>query len=279
MSAAPFSPRLTPLPGLDAPPGWSEQDPEDWWTATEGCSPSSMAAGADGIGLTGQMHGLVALDPIAGRCARRSCGTTAEPAAGVPDRTASGNRAARRAEREPGAGGLHGAQARLAGRDEPDVHRRIERVRCPRTTCASDSPASSPPTSPTRRDAAAGRGPPPVERGADRGIRGRSTVAAGRVRVAGDHWTDGGGAPIAAGGGDQAAGALGVGVTDDGSPASLALGTSGVIFAARKPTPRTLRGALHAFCHALPDTWHVMGVILAAAGALGWLARRAPGRR
>ena len=78
--------------------------------------------------------------------------------------------------------------------------------------------------------------------------------------------------PVAAGAGDQAAGALGVGVVGDDSPASLVLGTSGVIFAARGRYTPDPRGRLHAFCHALPHTWHVMGVILSAAGALGWLA-------
>ncbi len=77
---------------------------------------------------------------------------------------------------------------------------------------------------------------------------------------------------MAAGAGDQAAGALGVGVTDDRSPASLVLGTSGVIFTARNAYTPDPEGRLHAFCHALPDTWHVMGVILSAAGALSWLA-------
>jgi len=80
------------------------------------------------------------------------------------------------------------------------------------------------------------------------------------------------GVPVAAGAGDQAAGALGVGVTDDASPASLVLGTSGVIFSARNSFTPDPQGRLHAFCHALPDTWHVMGVILSAAGALSWLA-------
>ncbi len=81
------------------------------------------------------------------------------------------------------------------------------------------------------------------------------------------------GVPVAAGAGDQAAGALGVGVTDAGSPASLALGTSGVIFAAQDAYAPDPEGRLHAFCHALPDRWHVMGVILSAAGALSWLDR------
>jgi xylulokinase len=79
------------------------------------------------------------------------------------------------------------------------------------------------------------------------------------------------GVPVAAGAGDQAAGALGVGVCDAGGPASLVLGTSGVVLAAQDRYAPDPQGRLHAFCHALPDRWHVMGVILSAAGALSWL--------
>jgi xylulokinase len=77
------------------------------------------------------------------------------------------------------------------------------------------------------------------------------------------------GIPVAGGGGDNAATAVGVGVVKPGS-AFLSLGTSGVIFAATakySPAPET---AVHTFCHALPDTWHQMGVILSCTDALNW---------
>ena len=77
---------------------------------------------------------------------------------------------------------------------------------------------------------------------------------------------------VAGGGGDNAAAAIGAGVVKDGT-AFLSLGTSGVLFAANggyRPSPAT---AVHTFCHALPETWHQMGVILAATDALEWLAR------
>jgi xylulokinase len=77
------------------------------------------------------------------------------------------------------------------------------------------------------------------------------------------------GVPVAAGAGDQAAGALGVGVTHPG-PLSIVLGTSGVVFAAGERYRTDPQGRVHAFCHAVPDRWHVMGVMLAAAGALAW---------
>ncbi|MEW5422975.1 xylulokinase [Amorphus sp. 3PC139-8] len=79
-----------------------------------------------------------------------------------------------------------------------------------------------------------------------------------------------GAAMVAGGGGDNAASACGVGVTEPGQ-GFLSLGTSGVLFAANdrfRPNPES---AVHAFCHALPGTWHQMGVILAAGGAMRWL--------
>ena len=80
------------------------------------------------------------------------------------------------------------------------------------------------------------------------------------------------GVPVAAGAGDQAAGAVGVGIARPG-PASVVLGTSGVVFAvtpAFRPDPL---GRVHSFCHAVPGTWHAMGVMLSAAGSLSWFER------
>ena len=79
-----------------------------------------------------------------------------------------------------------------------------------------------------------------------------------------------GGVPVAAGAGDQAAGALGVGVDAPG-PISVALGTSGVVFAALERYAADPQGRVHAFCHAVPGGWHAMGVMLSAAGSLRWL--------
>ena len=78
------------------------------------------------------------------------------------------------------------------------------------------------------------------------------------------------GVPVAAGAGDQAAGALGVGVDRPG-PLSIVLGTSGVVFAALPAYAADPQARVHAFCHAVPDTWHQMGVMLSAAGSLAWL--------
>jgi xylulokinase len=77
------------------------------------------------------------------------------------------------------------------------------------------------------------------------------------------------GTPVMAGGGDQAAQAVGVGVVSPGIVA-VTLGTSGVVFAATKAPLIEPEGRLHAFCHAVPQQWHLMGVMLSAAGSLQW---------
>jgi xylulokinase len=78
------------------------------------------------------------------------------------------------------------------------------------------------------------------------------------------------GTPVVAGGGDQSANAVGVGALDPGVVA-LSLGTSGVVFAATDEPSIESRGRVHAFCHAVPGRWHMMGVMLSAAGSLRWL--------
>ena len=75
--------------------------------------------------------------------------------------------------------------------------------------------------------------------------------------------------PVAAGAGDQAAGALGVGAIAPG-PASVVLGTSGVVFSALDAYRADPQARVHVFCHAVPERWHAMGVMLSAAGSLQW---------
>jgi xylulokinase len=77
------------------------------------------------------------------------------------------------------------------------------------------------------------------------------------------------GTPVIAGGGDQAANGVGVGAVDEGVVA-LSLGTSGVVFAATAAPLHEARGRVHAFCHAVPGRWHLMSVMLSAAGSLRW---------
>jgi xylulokinase len=77
------------------------------------------------------------------------------------------------------------------------------------------------------------------------------------------------GTPVVGGGGDQAAGGVGSGIVREGT-ISVVLGTSGVVFAATERFLMEPGGRLHAFCHAVPGRWHLMGVMLSAAGSLRW---------
>ena len=255
-------------------PGWSEQDPEDWWSASEAVLSELEARNADGIGLSGQMHGLVALGsdrrPLRpailwndGRSQPQASRIEAE--LGVERLVSlSGNRAL---------AGFTAPKLMWLSEHEPDVYGRIESVLLPKdyvrlrltgelATDVSDASGTLLLNVAKRAWSAELAGAFGVE---------ETWLPAVYESQATTGMTDAG-VPVAAGAGDQAAGALGVGVTDSGSPASLVLGTSGVIFAARGSYAPDPQGRLHAFCHALPDTWHVMGVILSAAGALSWLA-------
>jgi xylulokinase len=253
-------------------PGWSEQDPDDWVTATEAVLDELGADTAAGIGFTGQMHGLVALgaDQRPLRPAILWNDSRSQPQATAIERrlgierlvALSGNRVL---------AGFTAPKLSWMAEHEPDLHRRIAHVLLPKDYVRLRL------TGELATDVSDASGTCLL----DVGQRAWSDELADAFAVD-PAWLPAvhesqsvtghtaAGVPVAAGAGDQAAGALGVGVTDAGSPASLALGTSGVIFAAQdgyRPDPE---GRLHAFCHALPDRWHVMGVILSAAGALSW---------
>ena len=213
-------------------PGWAEQDPELWWQAAQAVLEQLDAQRADGIGLTGQMHGLVALGaddrPLRpailwndGR-AQRECELIEQRVGVARLLELSGNRAL---------AGFTAPKLLWLAEHEPEIHARIRRVMLPKDYV--------------------------------------------RLRLCGEHVTDVSDASgtllfdVAARA--QAAGALGVGVIDERGPASVVLGTSGVVFAARERYPAAPDGLLHAFCHAVPAVWHVMGVMLSAAGSLRWL--------
>jgi xylulokinase len=257
---------------FDTPrPGWAEQDPELWWQATEAVLGELGADGADGIGLSGQMHGLVALGgddrPLRpailwndGR-AQREC-ELIEQRVGV-DRLIElcGNRAR---------AGFTAPKLLWLAEHEPEIYGQIRSVLLPKDyvrlrLCGERVSDVSDASGTLLFDVAArswsgelldALGVPP----AWLPVALESAATSGRTAA---------GVPVAAGAGDQAAGALGVGVIGQQGPASIVLGTSGVVFAARDSY--SADGSLHSFCHAVPSTWHVMGVILSAAGSLRWL--------
>jgi xylulokinase len=257
-------------------PGWSEQDPEDWWRAAEAALADVGAADADGIGLTGQMHGLVVLDerervlrPAILWNDQRTASECAEIEARVGLHELvrlSGNRALP---------GFTAPKLLWLRRHEPEAYARIAHVLLPkdyvrlrltggRATDVSDASGTLLLDVADRRwseallaalEVPADWLPDVVE----------SPSVSGETRD---------GVPVAAGAGDQAAGALGVGVDRPG-PLSIVLGTSGVVFAALPGYAADPEGRVHAFCHAVPGGWHAMGVMLSAAGSLAWFREAA----
>ena len=242
-------------------PGWAEQDPEDWWRASEQALGRFGVRGAEQIGLSGQMHGLVALD--AERRVLRPAilwndQRTAAECAEIEDRIGlsrlielTGNRALP---------GFTAPKVLWVRRHEPEVYERIAHVLLPKDYVRMKLSGSSSPTSRT-----------PPERSSS-----TSRAAAGVARCSTDleipvDWLSPvHESPEVRGAGDQAAAALGVGVDRPG-PLSIVLGTSGVVFAALPGFAADEQARVHVFCHAVPGGWHAMGVMLSAAGSLRWL--------
>jgi xylulokinase len=253
--------------------GWSEQDPDDWWRGATEVLDELDGGHADGIGLTGQMHGLVALD---------ACDRVVRPAILWNDgRT---QRQCEEIERRVGLERLvelTGNRA-LAGftapkllwlrEREPESYERIAHVLLPkdyvRMKLTGERATDVADASGTLLFDVAGRCWSDELLDALELDRGWLPPAMESPELSGVSRE---GVPVAAGAGDQAAGALGVGVVGPGDPASVVLGTSGVVFQALDSYEHDPRGRLHAFCHAVPSAWHTMGVMLSAAGSLEWL--------
>ena len=242
-------------------PGWAEQDPEDWWQASERALARVGADGAAAVGLTGQMHGLVLLDAD-DRVLRPAIlwndQRTAAECAEIEERIGldrlvelTGNRALT---------GFTAPKLLWVRRHEPEVWARVAHVLLPKDYVR-------------------------LRLSGVRAIDAAEASGTLLFDVAGRRWseevcsalevplewlppvhesTDIGGA------GDQQAGALGVGVDRPG-PLSVVLGTSGVVFAALPGYAADPKARVHVFCHAVPDTWEAMGVMLSAAGSLRWL--------
>ncbi|KLK91142.1 xylulose kinase [Microvirga vignae] len=269
-------------------PLWSEQDPERWWDATQAAvrhleSRRSLDAVA-GIGLSGQMHGAVLLD---------SNDQVLRPAILWNDGRA-GAECRELEQREPASREITGNLA-MPGftapkliwvvKNEPDIFARTARVLLPKDwirlkltgEAVSDmsdaagtlwldvgkrqwSPAMLEATGLSERHM-----PRLVEGTEVSGVLSVEAAAALGLRP---------GIPVAGGGGDNAAGAAGIGVVDPGM-AFVSLGTSGVIFVADATLKKDPERAVHAFCHCIPGMWHRMAVILSAAATLSFAARLA----
>ncbi|MDO8836159.1 MAG: xylulokinase, partial [Vicinamibacterales bacterium] len=273
---------------FDTPrPLWSEQAPALWWeAAVHSIRGVLAAAGVDAgdvaaVGLTGQMHGLVLLD--GGGDVLRPAILWNDQRTGAECDEIRRRVGAARLIAVTGNDALTGFTAPKAlwvRRHEPDVFERARHLLLPKDYVRLQL------TGDYAMDVADGAGTllmdvrartwsddvltalgiprawmPPLFEGP--AVTGRVTAAAaGATGLRA-------GTPVVAGGGDQAAQAVGVGAVREGIVA-LTLGTSGVVFAATSEPRIDPRGRLHAFCHAVPGRWHLMGVMLSAAGSLRW---------
>lgn len=266
-------------------PGWSEQDPADWIAATrtalaELASRQSLAQ-VQGIGLSGQMHGATLLGDQ---------GTVLRPCLLWND-TRSHAQAAR-LDADPAFRAISGnivfpgftaPKVLWVAENEPEIFARTATVLLPkdylaywltgRTVSDMSDSAGTAWMDVGRREwsdtllakSGMSRDQMPAL------LEGTAITGPLRPEVARDL-----GLPdtvqVVAGGGDNAASACGVGALSDGD-GFVSLGTSGVLLAARDGFNPAPESAVHTFCHAIPDTWYQMGVILAATDSLNWLAK------
>jgi xylulokinase len=275
--------------GFDVPkPLWSEQDPRLWSDGAAAAIRSVLAStGIHGdavaaVGLTGQMHGLVLLD-ASDRVLRPAIlwndqRTSAEcdlirDTVGLERLIAiTGNDAVT---------GLTAPKLVWVRDHEPDVWRATAHVLLPkdyvRLSLTGEHALDKADGAGTLLFDLAARDWSPEVLDALRiarewlpttyeGPAVTGAISAGAAEATGLR----AGTPVVAGGGDQSANAVGVGAVSPGTVA-LSLGTSGVIFAATTEPLFDPQGRVHAFCHAVPDRWHLMSVMLSAAGSLRWL--------
>jgi xylulokinase len=258
--------------GLSTPrPGWAEQDPADWWAATERVLAELEVGEIGGIGLSGQMHGLVALD-AAGEVIRPAIlwndQRTAEQCREIEERVGferlvelTGNRALT---------GFTAPKLLWLREHEPESYARIARIMLPKDyvrlrLCGEHAIDVADASGTLLFDVAR-------RCWSDEVLEALEIPREWLPRVLESAEVSGetpGGVPVAAGAGGQAAGGLGVGAVEPG-PASVALGTSGVVFSALDAYRADPQARVHVFCHAVPDRWHAMGVMLSAAGSLQW---------
>jgi xylulokinase len=265
-------------------PGWTEQDPEDWWQGAKEALGKVAAEVEDeivGLGLTGQMHGSVFLD-ASGEVIRpallwndqrtyRQCEKITESVGEERLIQLSGN---------PALTGFQAPKILWLKDEEPENYSRVSSILLPkdyvrlrlageRATDASDA-AGTLLLDVKRRDWS-GEILDALEIPAEwmpEVYEGPENTGALHEDVAGELGLPSG-IPVAAGGGDNAAAAVGVGVVEDGLLSS-SVGTSGVLFAASGGFTPDPSGRIHAFCHAVPEEYHLMGVTLSAGGSLQW---------
>jgi xylulokinase len=263
---------------------WSEQNPADWWAATNKAvldlSPDRRA-GVRGVGLSGQMHGATMLghkDEVLRPAILWNDGRSFRQCAELESRepklqSIAGNIAMP---------GFTAPKLLWVKENEPDIFASIARVLLPkdyvRLLMTGDAASDMSDSAGTlwldvkqrkwSSDLLAATGL--SESQMPQLFEGSALTGTLRPEVARTWGMDA--VPVAGGGGDNAAGAVGVGVIQPGD-AFLSLGTSGVLFLSGDRFLPNPAEAVHAFCHALPDRWHQMTVMLSAASCVDWAAR------
>ncbi|MGO4197327.1 xylulokinase [Rhizobium sp. YAF28] len=264
--------------------GWSEQEPAHWVRATEEAvaglkakHPKELAA-VKGIGLSGQMHGATLLD--ASDKVLRPCILWNDTRSYIEAAALDADPRFRKLTGNIVFPGFTAPKLAWVAKNEPEIFAKVANVLLPKDYLRlwltgehisemSDSAGTSwldtgkRAWSPellaaTNLDE---KQMPTLVEGTEQGGKLRGELASA--------WGISGDVVVAGGAGDNAASACGMGTVSDGA-AFVSLGTSGVLFAANAAYLPKPESAVHAFCHALPDTWHQMGVILSATDALNW---------
>ena len=265
--------------------GWSEQNPADWLTAAEAVMDALAAqhplAAVGGIGLSGQMHGATLID--ASDEVLRPCILWNDTRAHAEAAALDADPMFRRITGNIVFPGFTAPKLLWVREHEPQLFERVAKVLLPKDYLRlwltgehvaemSDAAGTSWLDTGARDWNADLLAATHLSRGhMPRLVEGSEPSGMLRAALA-RRWGLGASVIVAGGGGDNAASGVGAGVVKAGQ-AFVSLGTSGVLFAATEgyhPDPAT---AVHTFCHALPATWHQMGVILAATDALNWYAR------
>ncbi len=268
-------------------PLWSEQEPTDWWQAVRKSVRQALALAdvsgdsVSAIGLTGQMHGLVLLDESK-ETLRPAILWNDQRCADECDeiRALVGRKRLIQITGNEALTGFTAPKIVWVKNHEPEIFARARHVLLPKDyirlkltgRLAMDKADGSGTilfdlkNRDWSRDVLAALGIP-VEwlPQTFEGPQVTGEVNAEAAEATGLK----AGTPVVAGGGDQAAGAVGVGAVQPGI-VGLTLGTSGVVFASTESSLIEPEGRLHAFCHAVPNRWHLMGVMLSAAGSLQW---------
>ncbi len=265
--------------------GWSEQDPSQWFAATD-VAIKAIGTKVDlsavrGIGLSGHMHGATLLDST--DKVLRPCVLWNDTRAAVEASALDNEPQFRAVSGNIVFAGFTAPKVVWVKNNEPEIFGKIAKILLPkdylRLNLIGDHVAEMSDAAGTSwLDVAKRDWSDDLLSACDldrshmpRLVEG-SQSSGTLLDALAQEWGLPKGVIVAGGGGDNAASAIGAGVVAKGD-AFVSLGTSGVLFAASDAYQPDAASAVHTFCHALPDTWHQMGVILAATDSLQWLSR------